>query len=211
MPKYRFQIIGPDGEKRRGTLDAPDRESAQALLRSRGLRVLSVKPAMELKGGDSHQASEQERSRYRATWKDRLVYFEPDQDRRRLLILLLIVLGLLLSVVRVRREALVLEPLHAPKRERVVVEITGKLAPVEGVQLGFHFPEVPLDIAQPAEDIADENGDFVFHIEFESSEQPTLCAVTAEKKGFRELRMRPVTLSGEPLGATLPPIVLEKN
>ncbi len=79
-----------------------------------------------------------------------------------------------------------------------------------GVKVTLHLPEIPLDLQEEIGKLKDtgERGDFVYETNFSSQKVPTYCIISASCKGYDTKDTKELPLSGQPLTATGPALVL---
>lgn len=132
-------------------------------------------------------------------------------------ILTLIVVGLVVWIYQGRVAAnsrVTKSPQPALHDVKVVVKGRLRLSDVRGRPRGarvtLHLPQIPLDVTREGDELTlNDEGDFQIELAFQSARVPSQVEVSASKDGYKEAHVRAIALRGEPLGADVPPIVLQ--
>jgi hypothetical protein len=112
---------------------------------------------------------------------------------------------------------------HSPKPkvpgqvayQNVSLRISGRAclsdsSSLTGIKVTMHLPEIPLDLQEELSKLEDtkDNGDFVFETSFSSQKVPTYCIMSASCTGYATKDSKELPLTGQPLSASAPPLVL---
>ena len=217
MAKFRFKVSTPEGKVKVGHVGAADEDTARKRLEGSGFTVLELEST---EGGSSLEIHSNKRSvgtripraqsrGYQPGLVDFIEDIESEPKRRNTLLGGIALIGFIVAILygvneaRSRAKPDIVEPTY----EKVSLAITGKAVvdakKREKTTLVFHFPEVPLDLERPYQELVQEDGSFKLEYEFESQRAPSYLTASLRVGGKDVSATEKTLLSGEPKSAQL--------